>query len=86
MGHGWLSYAWKSSGPSGQKRAKLCLKNIVTLYGHECASPLTRREQLSALKRSIRFDLQVGKQCTSMCVFDTEKCQAFSAALALRAK
>ena len=71
IGHGWLNYVWKSSEPSGQKRAKLCSKNTVRLYGHECASPLIRREQLSALKGSIRFDLHRWANSAHRCACST---------------
>ena len=79
MGRGLLNYAWKSSGPSGQKRAKLCSKNTVGLYGHKCAKEalaLHKERTTPCSKRynKVRF-AQVGEQCTSMCGVDTEKGQ-----------
>ena len=87
MGRGLLNYAWKSSGPSGQKGAKLCSKNTVRLYGHKCAKEalaLHKERTTPCSKRynKVRF-AQVGEQCTSMCGVDTGKGQVISAVLAL---
>ena len=50
MGHGWLNYAWKSSGPRGQKQAKLGSKNTVRLYDTNVLSP-SQGENNSVLKK-----------------------------------
>ena len=90
MGHGWLNYAWKGSGPSGQKRAKLCSKNTVGLYGYKCAKEALAPHKETTTQCSKRYNkvrfAQVGEQCTSMCGVDTEEGQVISAVLALWAK
>ena len=83
MGRGWLNYARKSFWPSRQKWAKLCSKNTVGLYGHNCAKEALAPHketstQCSKMYNRVRF-AQVGAQCRSMCGLKTEKSQVISA-------
>ena len=89
MGYGWLNYACKSPGPSGQNQAKLCSK-IQLGFMDKCSKEASTPHRETTTQCSKRYNMvwiaQTGKQCTSMCGDATEKGSVISAVSAVWAK
>ena len=89
MGHGWLNYACKSRGPSGQNQAKLCSK-IQLGFMDKCSKEASATHRETTTQCSKRYNMvwfaQTGEQCTSMCRDATEKGCVVSAVSAVWAK